>query len=182
MLTGYKIKNNTIVIDDSYEKFSSTFFKPVSGNRALYNNERGQIRVLPDNKYYKVNNSNASPFASYLTSTIGGNPTLIFEESETLYFKFIKENNKIRIDYSKSYSGKNLVNATTVKIYDYYNEVAPQGIKMWFALCGGGGGGQKGNSQLKGGGGGAAGFFTYTFTVFDDNYMFYVTIGSGGLG
>lgn len=137
---------------------------------------------MPDTKYYKVNQSNRTPFASYLTSTIGGHPTLTLEESGTFYFKFIKENNKIKINYSKSYSGKNLVNATTVKSYDYYNEIAPQGIKMWFAICGGGGGGQKGSSQLKGGGGAAAGFFTYTFTVFDDNYMFYVNIGSGGLG
>lgn len=182
MLTGYKINNNEIVIDDNYEKISSTFFKPVAGNSALSIYERGQIRVLPDTKYYKVNQSNRTPFASYLTSTIGGHPTLTLEESGTFYFKFIKENNKIKINYSKSYSGKNLVNATTVKSYDYYNEIAPQGIKMWFAICGGGGGGQKGSSQLKGGGGAAAGFFTYTFTVFDDNYMFYVNIGSGGLG
>lgn len=41
MLTGYKINNNEIVIDDNYEKISSTFFKPVAGNSALSIYERG---------------------------------------------------------------------------------------------------------------------------------------------
>lgn len=187
MLTGYKIKGEEIAVDTSSKisQRTSNHFKPISGN--TFKNNKGQLKVLPntDNSYYK---SSEEGYACYGSSTSGGSPDVELVAPGTYYFKFTNTSDRLLLQYSTEYSGKNLTGLIrTLASYKLYDGYFPKAVKLWFAICGGGGGGYYSNGpQFHAGGaaigGGGAGSCVFSWTITDYDTMLKFVIGSGGSG